>query len=254
MSTLADIPGRKGMIVYYNDQACYYLGRCTRRDEGEVGYDVKLRPVRLGKGPYTFVGAPDAAEVREVSKKNSGRHTKRNSHASRVAPRRTVSDAKVIEAFTDKRLASGKKLSTDGVTLDGHWMGGTAIAMWVHGQIRFPDLGSKASQTIQKKIARMVPRNWIESDSLWALPRAKRTRNPAAGWWGHDESPKKKAAKKKAATLTRAEFDQRYWGAGIEGVAHSTRREFYSDYRESGQSFAAYKRSTSKPYPNPRNR
>ena len=30
-----------------------YKGRCNRADEGEIGYDVKVRPVSLGDGPYT---------------------------------------------------------------------------------------------------------------------------------------------------------------------------------------------------------
>jgi hypothetical protein len=30
----------------------YYKGRCNRADEGEVGYDIKARPVRLGQGEY----------------------------------------------------------------------------------------------------------------------------------------------------------------------------------------------------------
>lgn len=35
--------------------AMYYRGRCSRSDEGEIGYDIKARPVRLGKGAYTAV-------------------------------------------------------------------------------------------------------------------------------------------------------------------------------------------------------
>jgi hypothetical protein len=31
----------------------YYKGRCDRRDEGKVGYDIKGRPVSLGPGEYT---------------------------------------------------------------------------------------------------------------------------------------------------------------------------------------------------------
>ncbi len=29
-----------------------YKGRCNRRDEGEVGFDIKARPVSLGEGEY----------------------------------------------------------------------------------------------------------------------------------------------------------------------------------------------------------
>jgi hypothetical protein len=31
----------------------YFKGLCDRRDEGQVGYDVKGRPVSLGTGEYT---------------------------------------------------------------------------------------------------------------------------------------------------------------------------------------------------------
>jgi hypothetical protein len=45
--------------------------------------------------------------------------------------------------------------------------------------------------------------------------------------------------------MTREEFDRRYWKSeGPENVPASTRREFYSDYKESGLSFAAYVRQT----------
>ena len=66
MTTLLDEDAPIGATVRYNDDPCYYLGRCDREDEGIVGHDVKLRPTRLGPGEYTFVGAPDAAELLEV--------------------------------------------------------------------------------------------------------------------------------------------------------------------------------------------
>jgi hypothetical protein len=53
--------------------------------------------------------------------------------------------------------------------------------------------------------------------------------------------------KKNPTKLTREQFEKRYWGAEAHTVPAMTRREFYSDYRESGQSFAAYKKSTSTP-------
>jgi hypothetical protein len=37
----------------------YVLGTCRRADEGIVGHDLRVRPVRLGKGPYTMVVSPD---------------------------------------------------------------------------------------------------------------------------------------------------------------------------------------------------
>lgn len=40
----------------------YVLGTCRRADEGIVGHDLRVRPLRLGKGPYTMVVAPDDVE------------------------------------------------------------------------------------------------------------------------------------------------------------------------------------------------
>lgn len=40
----------------------YVYGPTTRSDEGEVGRDMRCRPVRLGAGEYTFVCAPDQLE------------------------------------------------------------------------------------------------------------------------------------------------------------------------------------------------
>lgn len=67
-NTLLDHEPAIGTVVRYNDDPCVYLGRCDRADEGIIGYDVKLRPLRLnwtGRDfrEYTFVGSPDAAEI-----------------------------------------------------------------------------------------------------------------------------------------------------------------------------------------------
>jgi len=40
----------------------YVLGTTTRADEGIVGHDLRVRPLRLGKGPYTTVVSPDDVE------------------------------------------------------------------------------------------------------------------------------------------------------------------------------------------------
>ena len=40
----------------------YVTGLCRRADEGLVGHDLKVRPLRLGKGPYTMVVSPDDVE------------------------------------------------------------------------------------------------------------------------------------------------------------------------------------------------
>lgn len=74
----------------------------------------------------------------------------------------TPADKKVIRAFTEHRPAEGKRLSTDGQRIDGLWMGGKKIAIWGDGdQIHFHNLGSKAAETVQRAIAREVPKNWI---------------------------------------------------------------------------------------------
>ncbi|HSX22542.1 MAG TPA: hypothetical protein VLE97_07200 [Gaiellaceae bacterium] len=40
----------------------YVLGTTTRADEGIVGHDLRVRPLRLGKGSYTMVVSPDDVE------------------------------------------------------------------------------------------------------------------------------------------------------------------------------------------------
>lgn len=40
----------------------YVLGTTTRADEGIVGHDLRVRPLRLGKGSYTAVVSPDDVE------------------------------------------------------------------------------------------------------------------------------------------------------------------------------------------------
>ena len=42
----------------------YVLGTTTRADEGIVGHDLRVRPLRLGKGSYTTVVSPDDVEDR----------------------------------------------------------------------------------------------------------------------------------------------------------------------------------------------
>lgn len=75
-------------------------------------------------------------------------------------------EKKVIDAFLDKKKADGKKLSTDGTTLDGSWMGGSGIAKWEKGKIVMPDLGSKAADKVQKAIKKKAPKNWLAEAEL----------------------------------------------------------------------------------------
>jgi hypothetical protein len=42
-----------------DSEAVYVLGTTTRADEGLVGHDLRVRPVRLGEGDYTMVVSPD---------------------------------------------------------------------------------------------------------------------------------------------------------------------------------------------------
>lgn len=74
----------------------------------------------------------------------------------RPSTTRAKSDRDVIAAFIARRSATGKKLSTDGQRLDGHWMGGSGIAKWSGGKIVFGDLGSRAAQTVQKAIQKLM--------------------------------------------------------------------------------------------------
>lgn len=40
----------------------YYKGYCNRADEGRVGFDIRVRPVSLGPGPYTCTVGGDDVE------------------------------------------------------------------------------------------------------------------------------------------------------------------------------------------------
>lgn len=79
--------------------------------------------------------------------------------------RLTPKDKKVIQAFYEQTSAESKKLYTDGKVLDGLWMGGNAIAEWEGGKIKFNDLGSKASVTVQRAVKKYVPANYLKLSS-----------------------------------------------------------------------------------------
>lgn len=92
--------------------------------------------------------------------------------------RLSTKDVAVIDAFINRASGASKKLTTNGVRLDGNWMGGRGIAEWeerlLHGTrfeqlIEFRDLGSKAAQTVQRKIRKLAPGGWIRSN-----PRPRR--------------------------------------------------------------------------------
>jgi hypothetical protein len=58
------IRSRGGPRSSWDVEPIYVLGTTTRADEGLVGHDLRVRPLRLGKGPYTVVVAPDDVEDR----------------------------------------------------------------------------------------------------------------------------------------------------------------------------------------------
>jgi hypothetical protein len=74
----------------------------------------------------------------------------------------TPKDHAVIKAFYSKDQAESTKLMTNGQVLDGLWMGGSSIAEWDGGKIKFNDLGSKAAQTVQNAVKRYVPKNSLK--------------------------------------------------------------------------------------------
>jgi len=79
--------------------------------------------------------------------------------------RLTPKDEKVIQAFYEQTSAESKKLYTDGKVLDGLWMGGNAIAEWEGRKIKFNDLGSNASVTVQRAVKKYVPANYLKLSS-----------------------------------------------------------------------------------------
>jgi len=73
----------------------------------------------------------------------------------------TPKDKDVVDAFTEQKPATSKKLSTDGKRLDGMWMGGNGIAEWKNGKIVTNDLGSKSAQVVQNYLTKIAPSNWM---------------------------------------------------------------------------------------------
>ena len=77
-------------------------------------------------------------------------------------------DKAVIRAFLDRKAMEGAKLTTDGKSLDGMWMGGKGIAIWNpkgDGKgIIINELGSKAAQSVQNALRKVAPKAWIIED------------------------------------------------------------------------------------------
>jgi hypothetical protein len=74
----------------------------------------------------------------------------------------TAADKKVIDAFTDKKRADSKKLSTDGKSLKIRGFGGGTACFWKEGKISCPDPDSRAMQTVQRAVKKIAPKNWLE--------------------------------------------------------------------------------------------
>lgn len=73
-------------------------------------------------------------------------------------------DRRVLKAFSMGQALSSKKLSSDGRTLDGNWMGGRGIATRdKEGRVTLHDIGSRAAQSVHRAIRKLVGDGMIES-------------------------------------------------------------------------------------------
>lgn len=73
----------------------------------------------------------------------------------------TAADKKVIDAFTDRRAASSKLLSTDGHTLEGNYIGGANMARWVGDKIHQRQSSSKTEESVHRALEKIAPRSWL---------------------------------------------------------------------------------------------
>jgi len=87
----------------------------------------------------------------------------------------TPADKRVLRAFSDRQAAASKKLSSDGQTLDGLWMGGSRIASWQNGKLQLHETGGKSGDIIHRALRKMVPLNDFWSPSA-APPPSKKPR------------------------------------------------------------------------------
>ena len=116
-------------------------------------------------------------------------------------------DRAVLLAFAAKRAADGHKLDTDGKQLDGLWMGGRNIATWVGDRVVFNDLGSKAAQTVQNALRKVLnPIDMKESLDESSRPRES------------DYTAIDNVTDDKAAHLAAIVRDAGYSGGGIENA------------------------------------
>lgn len=76
-------------------------------------------------------------------------------------------DHDVLKAFANKQTHQSKKLSTDGTTLHGNWMGGHSIAHWHEGKVRFRTASSRSEQAVHRALRKKhLPPNDIHEEAL----------------------------------------------------------------------------------------
>jgi hypothetical protein len=63
-----------------------------------------------------------------------------------------ANDHKVLAAFAKGEKAESKKLSTDGKTLHGNWMGGGSIAKHIDGKVHLRQMTSRSEQTVHRAL------------------------------------------------------------------------------------------------------
>lgn len=110
----------------------------------------------------------------------------------------SAKDKDVIDSFANKQAAEGKKLSTDGKTLDGNWMGGKKLAFWQGEKIHFgagrPH--TKTDEVVMRAIRKYAPRfDLAESVELELIEKAP------PGWSGTVKAMKKHMPAEKAFAL-----------------------------------------------------
>ena len=91
--------------------------------------------------------------------------------------RLTPKDKRIIFGFLKKKReeVSSKKMYTNGIRLDGLWMGGSCIAYWDKSgdYIIIRDLGSKSAQTVQRLIKKNSSAKVVWEDEYREIKRKK---------------------------------------------------------------------------------
>jgi hypothetical protein len=117
--------------------------------------------VRFGN-PFQVDGeakyVPIADVTAEMVKQNLGVKEAKVNEEKRL----TLTDKKVIRAFTEKKPAEGKLLSTDGKKLETiGFMGSGTIAQWGGDMVAFQDVGSRLGDQIVRAVKKELPANQI---------------------------------------------------------------------------------------------